>query len=116
MLYVAVVQAVLLYWSETWVISPCIGRNLGGFHHRVDRRLTGRKPRKGQEEGWVYPQLEDTMTEAGLKGVETYVSRQQNTVAQYIATRPIMDLCLAAKRRPGPRVEMRWREHFQTGN
>ena len=31
-------------------------------------------------------------------------------MAQYIVTRPIMDLCLAAKQRPGPRVEMRWWE------
>ena len=48
------------------------------------------------------------MAEAGLQEVETYVSRRQNTVAQYIATRLIMDLCLAAKRRPGPRVAMWW--------
>ena len=45
-----------------------------------------------------------------MQEVETYVSRRQNTVTQYIATRPIMDLCLAAKRRPGPRVTMRWWE------
>ena len=44
------------------------------------------------------------MAEVGLQEVETYVSRHQNTVAQYIVTRPIMDLCLAAKRSPGPRV------------
>ena len=25
-----------------------------------------------------------------------------------IATRPIMDMCLAENRRPEPRVEMRW--------
>ena len=50
------------------------------------------------------------MAGAGLHEVETYVYRRQNTVAQYIATRPIMDLCLAAKRRPGPRVAMRWWE------
>ena len=50
------------------------------------------------------------MTEAGLQESDTYVSRHQNTVAQYIATRPIMDLCLAAKRRPGTRVEIRWWE------
>ena len=56
------------------------------------------------------------MAEAGLHEIETYVSGRQNTVAQYIATITIMDLCLAVKRRPGPRVEMRWREHFQTGN
>ena len=50
------------------------------------------------------------MTEAGLQELDTYVSRHQKIVAQYIATRPIMDLCLAAKRRPGTRVEMLWWE------
>ena len=48
------------------------------------------------------------MAGAGLQEVETYVSRRQNTEAQYIVTRPIMDLCLEAKRRPGLRVTMRW--------
>ena len=42
--------------------------------------------------------------------METYVSSHQNIVSQYIATRPIIDICLAAKRRPGPRVAMRWWE------
>ena len=56
------------------------------------------------------------MAELGLQEMETYVSDHQNTVAQYVATRPIMDLCLAEKRRPGPRVEIRWRGNFQTGN
>ena len=50
------------------------------------------------------------MAEARLQEVETYVSRLQDTVAQYITTRPIMYLCLEAKRRPGPRVTMRWWE------
>ena len=31
--YVAVVQAVLMYGSETWVMIPRIGRTLDGFHH-----------------------------------------------------------------------------------
>ena len=40
------------------------------------------------------PPLEYGMVEAGLQEVETYVSRRQNTVAQFIVTRPIMDLYL----------------------
>ena len=48
--------------------------------------------------------------DAGLQEMETYASLCQNTVAQYIATRPNMDLYLAAKRRPGPRVTMQWWE------
>ena len=71
---------------------------------------------KGWYGSWFYPPLTDVMAEVGLKEMETYVSGRQNTVAQYIATIPIMGLCLAAKQKPGPRVEMRWREHFQTGN
>ena len=50
------------------------------------------------------------MVEAGLQEVETYVSRRQNTVAQYIETNPITELYLAAKRRPGTRVSIWWWE------
>ena len=65
---------------------------------------------KGWDVVWVYPPMEDAMLEAELQELENYVYGHQNTVAQYIATRPIMDLCLAAKRRPGKRVEMQWWE------
>ena len=47
---------------------------------------------------------------AGVQEVETYVARRQNTAAQFVATRPIMDLCLAAARRPGARVSEWWRK------
>ena len=44
------------------------------------------------------------LEEVVFQEVETYIDRRHNTVAQYIATRPIMDLCLTAVRRPGARV------------
>ena len=50
------------------------------------------------------------MMEAGLQEVDTYIYRCQNTVAQYIATMPIIDLCLAEKQRLGPIVSMWWWE------
>ena len=52
--------------------------------------------------------LEDAMIEEGLQEVETYVSYHQNKVAQLIATRPIMYLCLSAERIPGPRISKWW--------
>ena len=39
------------------------------------------------------PLLDEPMVDAGLQEVVTYTYRHQNTVAQYISTRPIMDLC-----------------------
>ena len=106
--YVAVIQEVLLYGSDTWVLTPRMQMLLGRFHHRVACRLMGRQPRKGRNGGWVYPPLKDAMAEAVLQEVETYVSCCQNTVAQYISTSPTMDLYLEAKWRPGPRVAIWW--------
>ena len=87
----------MMYVSETWVVTPRIGRFGGGFHHRVARRLTGRKPHIGRDGVWLYPPLEDMMAEAGMQEVDTYVYRRHNTVAQFISTRPIMYLCLSAE-------------------
>ena len=50
------------------------------------------------------------MLEAGFEGIGKYITRRQNVVAQYIATRPIMDLCERSDRRPGGRVYRRWWE------
>ena len=44
---------------------------------------------------WTYPPLGEATEEAGLQEIETYATYRQNTVAQYIATRPIMDLCMS---------------------
>ena len=48
-IYLSVVQLVVLYGSETWVLTPHMQRVLGGFHHRVAHRLTGRQLRKGHD-------------------------------------------------------------------
>ena len=68
-IYLVVVQLVLLYGSETWVLTPCMQRLLGIFHHRVERRLMGSQQWKEQDRGWVYPPLEYAMAEAGLQEV-----------------------------------------------
>ena len=48
------------------------------------------------------------MKEAGFKKIRTLITNRQNTVAWYIATLPIMDLCEGAKQIGGARVSMRW--------
>ena len=69
--YIAVVQVVHLYGSETWVMFPFIGTTLGGFHHRVARRLMGRQIRRVLDGTWVYPPLAEVMTKAVLQKVDT---------------------------------------------
>ena len=62
--------------------------------------------------GWN-KSLAGAMKEAGIFRIRTSIFRRQNTVAQFIGTRPIMDLCKKSTRRPGARVARRWWE--QTG-
>ena len=52
-------------------MTPCIGRMLRGFQYKAARKLTGRQPRRGRDGVWVYPPLEESIEEAGLKEVET---------------------------------------------
>ena len=57
----AVVQQVLLFGAETWVLTPRIERALESFMHRATRRITGRPPRKGWDGKWYYPSLQGAM-------------------------------------------------------
>ena len=65
--YVAVVQAIILFRLEMLEVTPCIKRILGGFHNRVERRISGNIPRRQAEGKWEYPPLRDVMREAGIK-------------------------------------------------
>ena len=47
-IYLAVFQSVMMYSLETWVMTPHIGRVLGGFHHRVALRITEKQPWRGR--------------------------------------------------------------------
>ena len=89
-------------------MTPHMGSILGGFLHRVVHRMTGRQPQRGRDGVRVYLPLEDAMAETGLQEVNTYVSCHQNTVAKFIDTRPIVDLCLVAQWRPGLKLVKRW--------
>ena len=43
-----------------------------------------------------------------LEEIGVCIAHLQNMVAQYIATRTIMELCFAADRKPGMRLSRRW--------
>ena len=101
MFFSTVVQVVLLFGSETWVMTPCMEHALGSFQHRVAQRITGRHPRRHEEGGWDYPPLVTAMEEAFFEEIGVYILKRQNKFAQYIATRTILDLCEQLVRRPG---------------
>ena len=51
MLYKAVMQAVLIYGSERWVLTESTMNFLEGFHQRIYHRIVGKMARHVGEEG-----------------------------------------------------------------
>ena len=74
-LYLAVVQTVLIFGSEIWVMSPRIWRTQRVFCQRVIFRLIERQPIRQADKIWYYPPLVAAIEETGLEYVETYVAR-----------------------------------------
>ena len=105
--YKAVAQAVLILGAETWVLTQRMEKALDIFQSRVAMSLTGKHPRQRTNGSWYYPPLEEALGEAGMEGIRKSVTRTQNTFAQYIVTRPILDLCERATWRPGARISQR---------
>ena len=93
MFYIAVTQQVLLFREESWVLAGKMEAALDAFQGRVARRLTGRMPCRGRDGKCQYLPLAGAIKEAGIVRVRTSVLRRQNTVAKFVATRPIMALC-----------------------
>ena len=67
-------------------------------------------PKRQPDGTWLYPPIGAALTMVGLEEIGVYISRRQNTVAQYIANHLIMDLCLAAEQNPGMRLSRQWWE------
>ena len=67
MLFKVVVKAVLLLESETWVMTPSMGKELGSFQHRVSRQITGRHLKRREDGSWEYLPLETAMEQAGFE-------------------------------------------------
>ena len=65
--YKAIVQAVLLYGAESWVLTPQLITKLRTFHRKAARFIT-----KADESGeWVYPDSASVLEDAGLFEIET---------------------------------------------
>ena len=48
------------------------------------------------------------MKEVGFTEIRKSITNRQNTVVQYIVTRPLLDLCEKTTRRGGARLSRRW--------
>ena len=111
MFYKAMVQAVLLFGSETWNITSTLMKRLDGFHMRAAWRMARvNKPRANPDGSWTYPQSALTLEEVALHPIAQYVEVRRQTIAKFIVNRPIFDFCTEGRRKRGSSPRQFWWE------
>jgi hypothetical protein len=88
--YKTVVQASLLYASETWKLPNHGLQQLNSFHHKVARNLSNRHISKIRDtEIWVYPNMPQVLEELGLNPIDQYIQKRKKKLVTWAQNRDI---------------------------
>jgi hypothetical protein len=91
--YKVIVQSVLLYGSESWVITKSKMVQLRSFHRRCARYITRTHIRQEEDGTWIHPSSEGILKEAGLDSIEEYIQKRRDTVEVFAQFRPLYEAC-----------------------
>ena len=92
--YKTIIQSVLLYGSESWVISNHMMRALRSFHRRCARYITGKHIWQDSDGNWHCPCSKEVLEMAGLQEIEIYIEQRKTTIMKYAKERPIYNKCI----------------------
>ena len=92
-IYKTVVQSILLYGSETWVLNKMMIRKLDSFHRRCARYIAREHIRQNEDGTWTYPSSERVLEKAGLLPITEYIRRRQITVVPFAQSNQIFMDC-----------------------
>jgi hypothetical protein len=108
--YKATIQAVLLFGSETWKLSPSSLKSLEGFHIRAACRMAGMQPARNPDGTWTYPNSKEVLKMVRLKTINHYIGVRIETIARFIVDQPLFALCWEGGRRRGSARRTFWWE------
>jgi len=73
--YKVIVQSILLFCSETWVLSTAALARLEGFHlHAAYRMARKHVPHQGLRHQWIYPPSDRVLEECGMHTISCTTS------------------------------------------
>ena len=81
---------------------------LEGAHMGFAQGIVRMRLRWNRDGSWDYPHSADILHPAGLQTMEFYIGQRQNRAADWVATRPIMELRLQTKELMGRGRRLRW--------
>ena len=90
--YRVVVQVVLLFGSETWVLSAAILNKLEGVNVDFLRQVTGIKAQRLGDETWTKEGPDRVHQAAGTKPLQEYINKRQATIAEWVGLHTIFEV------------------------
>jgi hypothetical protein len=113
MFYKSVAQTVLLFGSETWVVTPRMMNTLESFHRQVSCRIAGRSPvYLRREEQWSYPFCGDAYEKTGMHTGEECITHRRNIIVDYVASHHSFTLCCEANYKGWGVQHQKWWEQL----
>ena len=95
--YLELVQYVILFGSESQVVTPSTMQALGSLHNWLAQWISGWMP-WCRNVRWQYSLIVEALSDAGIYLIGGYISQRHIIAAQYITTRPIFDLVVTEER------------------
>jgi hypothetical protein len=81
----AVAQTVLLFGSESWVVTHNMLKTMEAFHHHIAHYIMGRVPvYLCHEEQWSYPPIREAMKEVEMLSISEYIARRRNNIMDFV--------------------------------
>ena len=92
--YRVVVQAVILFGSETWVLTAALIKNLEGVHVGFLQEVTDKMALRIWDNKWKKEGEYSVIQEAGTRHLRKYINKSQEKVAELVDLRPIFEVCV----------------------
>ena len=98
MLYKEAVQSVLLYGSESWVVTGEILKFLEVLKNQAAIIITEMTARRTTSEEWEWTPVAEALENSGIWTIKEYIQQRQETLVAKVACWPIYGLCTGLKR------------------
>ena len=89
MMYKTVVQEVLLYGREIWVVIGAMITLIEVFNHRISIQIVVITASNVYSKEWEFTLVDTSLDITRLLPIKEYVRRRQETITEYVAGRPI---------------------------
>ena len=92
--YRAVIQEILLFVSESWVMLEAMTRTVERNHVGLLHNIMGKRVIQKDDGSWEIPAAEEVLGATGIQSESICIGQRQVTVSQWVYLPPLLEVCV----------------------